>query len=211
MTLCVIDSIQLHGTRCHHLRYAGLMTRWKPDAAGRLVKAAITLFDERGYETTTVADIADAAGLTRRTFFRYFADKREVLFMGSAELQELWVGAVSDAPRQASAMEAVDKGLDLVASLFAQRHTFARMRARIIARNPELQERELIKLARLADALAEALRSRGITEDAAELVAQTGVTVFHIAFARWLRQDDPNALRRLMDECFADLRSLVAE
>lgn len=186
------------------------MSRWKPDAAGRLVKAAMTLFDERGYEATTVAEIAEAAGLTKRTFFRYFADKREVLFMGSAELQDRWATAAGNAPPDAGAMEAVRIGLVAVAEMFGGRHPFARVRARIVAANPELQERELIKLAKLADALAAALRARGVAGPAAELAAQTGVTVFHSAFGRWVRQDDPEALRRLMDESLADLRAVVA-
>ena len=159
------------------INYSGTVSRWKPDAAGRLVTAAITLFDERGYEATTVAEIAAAAGLTKRTFFRYFADKREVLFMGSAELEDRWVAAVRDAPPQARAMEAMDLGLDEVALMFAGRHAFARLRSRIVAANPGLfQERELIKLARLAGALAAALRARGVSDTAAaDLAAQAGV------------------------------------
>lgn len=185
------------------------MSRWKPDAGGRLVKAAMTLFDERGYEATTVAEIAEAAGLTKRTFFRYFADKREVLFLGSAELQDGWVAAVRDAPPDAGAMAAVEAGLAAVAEMFGERHPLAGVRARIVAANPELQERELIKLATLAEALAAALRARGVGDPAAELAAQTGVTVFHTAFGRWVRQDDPGALRRLMDESLADLRAVL--
>jgi AcrR family transcriptional regulator len=186
------------------------MSRWRPDAPGRLVKAAITLFDERGYEATTVAEIAEAAGLTKRTFFRYFSDKREVLFMGSGELRDIWVQAVRDAPPEATAIMAMDRGLDAVAELFGGRHAFARIRARIIAANPELQERELIKLATLADALAQTLQDRGVPDQAAELAAQTGVTVFHNAFARWIQQDDPEAMRALMDEALAELRAVVA-
>src|ERR1700722_15424577 len=117
------------------------MSRWKPDAQGRLTKAAITLFDEQGYDATTVAEIAAAAGLTKRTFFRYFSDKREVLFNGSHELQERWIGGIESAPSQASPMAAVSAGLNEVAELFADRHAFARMRSRIVAANPELQER----------------------------------------------------------------------
>ncbi|MDT7552975.1 MAG: hypothetical protein QOI16_1511, partial [Pseudonocardiales bacterium] len=122
------------------------MSRWKPDAEGRLGKAAITLFAERGYDETTIADIAEAAGLTKRTFFRYFSDKREVLFNGSHELQERWVDGIEAAPPGLGPMAAVSAGLDAVAELFADRHPFATMRSRIIASNPELQERELIKL-----------------------------------------------------------------
>jgi AcrR family transcriptional regulator len=186
------------------------MSRWKPDAPGRLVKAAIELFDERGYEATTVAEIAEAAGLTKRTFFRYFTDKREVLFMGSAELRDIWVAGVQDAPPEATAMGAVGRGLDAVAELFSDRHEFAGIRSRIIAANTELQERELIKLAMLAETLAGVLRERGVNDQAAELAAQTGVTVFHTAFGRWVQQAEPGSMRVLMDEALAELRAVVA-
>jgi AcrR family transcriptional regulator len=186
------------------------MSRWKPDAEGRLIKAAITLFDEQGYEETTVAQIADAAGLTKRTFFRYFSDKREVLFNGGEEMIERWVGAVAAAAPEASAMTAVCAGLDPVAEMFIERHAFARTRARIIAANPELQERELIKLQSLAGAIKAELVDRGVSLNAAILAAQTGVTVFHVAFSRWLEQDDPTAFRRLMDESLQELRLVTA-
>jgi AcrR family transcriptional regulator len=186
------------------------MSRWKPDAEGRLTKAAITLFDEQGYDATTVAEIAAAAGLTKRTFFRYFSDKREVLFNGSHELQERWIGGIESAPSQASPMAAVSAGLDEVAELFADRHAFARMRSRIVAANPELQERELIKLQSLAAAIKTALVARGLSVNAAILAAQSGVTVFHVAFARWVDQDDPAVFRQLMDESLQELRSVTA-
>jgi AcrR family transcriptional regulator len=186
------------------------MSRWKPDAEGRLTKAAITLFEERGYDETTVAEIAEAAGLTKRTFFRYFADKREVLFNGSTELQGRWTEALNAAPPDASPLAAVNVGLDAVAELFADRHPFARMRSQIVAAYPELQERELIKLQSLAGAIAAALCERGVSPNAATLAAQAGVTVFHVAFARWVEQDDPTAFRRLMDESLEELRSVTA-
>src|ERR1700712_1667513 len=143
------------------------MTRWQPDARGRLQQAALSLFDERGFDETTVADIAEAAGLTKRTFFRYFSDKREVLFNGSHELQERWVGGIEAAPPGPGPMAAVSAGLDEVAELFADRHPFATMRFRIIAANPELQERELIKLQTLAGAINAALVERGVPDNAA--------------------------------------------
>ena len=186
------------------------MSRWKPDAEGRLIKAAITLFDTQGYDATTVAEITAAAGLTKRTFFRYFADKREVLFSGAHELQDRWLGGIEAAPAGASPMSAVSAGLDEVIELFADRHPFARMRSRIIAANPELQERELIKLQSLASAITAALVQRGQPVNAATLAAQSGVTVFHVAFARWVDQDDPAAFRRLTDESLQELRSVVA-
>jgi AcrR family transcriptional regulator len=185
------------------------MSRWKPDAAGRLIKAAITLFDQQGYEDTTVADIAAAAGLTKRTFFRYFADKREVLFSGSEELVHLWLEAVAAAPADADPLAAATAGFDPVAEMFVERHGFARMRARIIESNPELQERELIKLQNLAGSIKSALVDRGVSHNAAILAAQASVTVFHVAFARWVQQDDPPAFRRLMDESLDELRAVA--
>jgi AcrR family transcriptional regulator len=186
------------------------MSRWKPDAEGRLIKAAITLFDEQGYEETTVAQIAQSAGLTKRTFFRYFSDKREVLFSGSEELERSWIGAVAAAPVDASPLAAVVDGLDPVAEIFGERHPFARMRAAIIDANPELQERELIKLQNLGRAITVALLDRGVSRNAAILAAQAGVTVFHVAFARWVEQDDPAAFKRLIDESLDELRSVTA-
>jgi AcrR family transcriptional regulator len=186
------------------------MSRWKPDPEGRLIKAAITLFEEQGYDETTVAEIAETAGLTKRTFFRYFADKREVLFSGSSELTERWIDGLEGASPDASPMASVNAGLGEVAELFSDRHPFARMRSRIIAANPELQERELIKLQSLAGTIAAALRKRGVSHNASILAAQSGVTVFHVAFARWVDQDDPAAFRRLIDESLQELRSVTA-
>jgi AcrR family transcriptional regulator len=186
------------------------MSRWKPDAEVRLMSAALTLFDEQGYDDTTVAQIAQAAGLTKRTFFRYFSDKREVLFSGSQELERRWLEGVAAAPIDASPLAVVLAGVDPVADLFVERHAFARVRSAIIAANPELQERELIKLQNLAGAIKAALRDRGVSLNAAILAAQAGVTVFHVAFARWVDQDDPTALTRLMDESLEELRSVTA-
>jgi AcrR family transcriptional regulator len=186
------------------------MSRWKPDAQGRLMGAAIELFEEQGYEATTVAEIAERAGLTKRTFFRHFSDKREVLFSGSEELQRLWLEGLAAAPAQASPLAVVTAGLDPVAEMFAERHAYARIRAQIIEANPELQERELIKLQSLAAAIKGALVERGVSVNAAILAAQAGVTVFHVAFARWVQQSDPTAFRRLIDESLDELRSVTA-
>lgn len=186
------------------------MSRWKPDAEGRLVKAAIVLFEERGYDETTVAEIAEAAGLNKRTFFRYFSDKREVLFNGSHELRQRWIAGIEAAPPDAGPMVAMSAGLDEVAELFADRLPFARMRSRVIAASPELRERELIKLQSLAGAVEAALVARGVCANTAILASQASVTVFHVAFARWVEQDDPTILRGLMDESLRDLRSVIA-
>ena len=174
------------------------------------MSAAIELFDEQGYEATTVAEIAERAGLTKRTFFRYFSDKREVLFSGSQELRRLWLEGLAAAPGDVSALAIVMSGLDPVAEMFAERHAFARIRAQIIEANPELQERELTKQQNLAGAIQAALVARGVPAHVAILAAQAGVTVFHVAFAYWVAQDDPAAFRRLMDESLEELRSVTA-
>ena len=162
------------------------MGRWEPDARGRLVRAAIELYAEAGYEDTTVAQITARAGLTERTFFRYFADKREVLFDGSSALQQRVCGAVAAAPDQAPPLQAVAHAFADAAVVFEGRRDTARQRASTIAANPSLQERDLLKLERLGGAVADALRQRGVPDPAAELAAGAGLTLFRVAFDQWL-------------------------
>src|SRR5580700_7252772 len=130
------------------------MSRWEPDAAGRLARAAMELYLERGFDETTVAEIAKRAGLTERTFFRHFADKREVLFAGAAQLQEVLVGVVRAAPPELAPVDAAITGVAAGGALIQERRAFARQRYEIIVANAELQERELIKMASLSLALA---------------------------------------------------------
>ncbi len=158
---------------------------------GRLEQAALALYGERGFENTTVAEIAERAGLTERTFFRHFADKREVLFWGAGALQELLVSAVAGAPDSAAPIDAVAAALEAAGALLQERREFARQRQAVIAANAELQERELIKLASLASALADALRRRGVDDPAASLTAEAGIAVFKIAFERWVDETQP--------------------
>jgi AcrR family transcriptional regulator len=187
------------------------MVRWQPDASLRLQEAALSLYAERGFDATTVAEIAERAGLTKRTFFRHFADKREVLFQGSNELRALFVRAAAAAPESATPIEAaLAAGLGAAGTMFAERQDFARQRQAIIAANPELQERELIKLSSMAEAIAAALRGRGVPEEAATLAGQTAMTIFQVAFARWVDQPDPHALPRLISETLAELQALTA-
>jgi AcrR family transcriptional regulator len=180
------------------------MVRWEPDARGRLERAALALYGERGFEHTTVVEIAERAGLTERTFFRYFTDKREVLFAGAGALQDLLVNAVVDAPQSAAPIDAIATALEAAAAIFQKRRDYSVQRQTVITANPELQERELIKLARLASALADALRRRGVSDPAAGLAAEAGISVFKIAFERWIsdsnRQDLPQVIRDLFDQ-----------
>jgi AcrR family transcriptional regulator len=180
------------------------MGRWEPNARGRLEQAALELYVERGYEQTTVAEIAERAGLTERTFFRHFADKREVLFAGAGALQELLTTAVVGAPDSVAPLEAVATALEAAGALLQERREYSRRRQAVINANPALQERELIKLAALASALAGALRRRGVTGPAASLTAEAGIAVFKIAFERWIsgtgEADLPQLIRESMDE-----------
>jgi AcrR family transcriptional regulator len=192
------------------INYARHMARWQPDARGRLQQAALTLYGERGFDNTTVAEIAEHAGLTKRTFFRYFADKREVLFWGAKALEELFVTEVGAVPQSAAPLDAVAAALDAAAAMFEERREFAARRQQIIAANPELQERELIKLASLAGAVAEALRRRGVHDPAAILTAEAGITVFRVAFERWVDQADQQSLQRLIHDSLDELRAAVA-
>jgi len=187
------------------------MGRWQPDALGRLQKAAMELFVEDGYEQTTVAEIAARAGVTERTFFRYFADKREVLFAGGPQLQDFLVKAVAGAPASAAPLDAIAFAMEAAAAeIFAERHDFARHRQDVINSSPDLQERELMKLAALAVALAGALRDRGASEPGASLAAESGVAVFKTAFARWTGEGGGGALSEIVRETFADLRAVIA-
>ncbi|WP_433454973.1 TetR/AcrR family transcriptional regulator [Streptomyces sp. CA-142005] len=186
------------------------MGRWEPDARGRLAKAALELYAEYGYEQTTVAEIAKRAGLTERTFFRHYADKREVLFSGAGELEELIVRTVADAPESAVPLDALSAGLDAVAEAFTDRREFARRRHAVITANPELQERELIKLASMAAALAASLRGRGIAEPTASLAAEAGVAVFKVAFERWIAPGEERPMRQLIRESLAELKAVTS-
>jgi AcrR family transcriptional regulator len=186
------------------------MSRWEPNARGRLEQAALELFDERGFEQTTVAEIAQRAGLTERTFFRHFADKREVLFAGAGVLQELLVRGVAQAPASATPIDVIAGALQATAPLFQQRGDYPRQRQAVIAANAELQERELIKLASLAAAMAGALRGRGVPEPAASLAAEAGIAVFRIAFERWTAEDCLPDLAKLIRESFDELKTVTA-
>jgi AcrR family transcriptional regulator len=191
--------------------YDQRMARWQPDSRGRLEQAALALFGERGFESTTVAEIAAGAGLTERTFFRYFADKREVLFSGAGVLQDLLVNAVASAPPSAAPIEAVAAALAAAGTLLQERREMARKRQAVIIANAELRERELIKLASLASALADALRRRGVTEPAASLTAEAGIAVFKVAFERWVDESNELELPVLIRESLDALRVVAGE
>ena len=184
--------------------------RWVPDAQGRLIAAAVDLFEERGFEEATVAEIAERAGLTERTFFRYFADKREVLFFGSAHLENAMVEALEKAPADLSALDAVGAAIEDIAPFFDNRRPHAQRRRTIINANPELQEREHQKIASLVVALARGLKQRGVKELRAGLVAEMGVTIFKIAFERWLYDPKGRTYAQHVREALREIKAISA-
>jgi AcrR family transcriptional regulator len=187
------------------------MGRWEPDAKNRLEQAALDLYGDGGFEQTTVAEIAKRAGLTERTFFRYFSDKREVLFAGADRLKALLVDQVTEAPASATPIEAVANALEVAASLLQENREFAQRRQNAITTNDELQERELIKLASLAAAMASALRERGVKEPTASLTGETGIAVFKVAFERWTEPSNEVEFTRLIRDSLRELRLLTAD
>ena len=186
------------------------MVRWEPNARGRLEKAALELYDERGFDATTVAEIAARAGLTERTFFRHFADKREVLFGGSGALEDRLVRGTLEASADLGPVEAITAAVvDLADDAFTERHELARHRQAIIAAHPELRERELIKMASLASALAGALRQRGVPDPAASLAAEAGIAVFKVSFERWVTGPGDQSLSQLIRESADTLKAVA--
>jgi AcrR family transcriptional regulator len=162
------------------------MARWKPGARERLVVAAVDLFTEQGYDATTVAQIAERAGVTRSTFFRYFPDKRDVLMAGQQTLSRLLAEGIAEAPGDASPLEAVAAGLNRVSTAMGpmNRELGPRMKAAVAA-SSELQEREALKSVGLAAAITTALIARGVPDTTAQLAAELGVLAFKRGYAQW--------------------------
>lgn len=185
------------------------MSRWEPNARGRLAQAALELYSERGYDQVTVAEIAARAGLTERTFFRHYADKREVLSYGAAALEEQLVRGIDEAPDGLAPMDVVGTALESAAGVFGEDSSLPARRQAVVAANPELQERELIKLSMWAVALAAALRKRGVGEPAASLAAEAGIAVFKVAFQRWIDGAAQPALQEVIRDCLAELKTVT--
>lgn len=188
------------------------MPRWEPGARERLVSAALHLFSEQGYDSTTVAQITERAGLTKSTFFRYFPDKREMLAAGQEVLSRLFVEGIAAAPAEASPLQAVAAGLERAAGAMTpfNRELGPRLRA-VIATNTELQERDALKQAGLAAAMAGALRDRGVPDLVATLAAEVGVLAFKEAYAAWVAPDNERDLAELARAAVDRLRGTVTE
>jgi AcrR family transcriptional regulator len=186
------------------------MGRWVPGARGRLQRASFELFAERGFEQTTVAEIAARAGLTERTFFRHFADKREVLFAGQDELTAHIVGALAEAPAELSALDAAVVAVEASAEVLGDRPDGPRARQVVIDAHPELRERELIKMEGLVTAVAEGLRRRDVPAPAATLAASSAIAVFRMGFERWVADDgDDRGLAEHIRDALTELKQVA--
>ncbi|MGU3409524.1 TetR family transcriptional regulator [Microbacterium sp. M1A1_1b] len=186
------------------------MARWQPGTRERLMSVALQLFAERGFEQTTVAEIAAATEVTERTFFRHFADKREVLFSGQDDFVALFLDPIAQAPDDTAPFDLIARALEATGSFFPDdRRAWSQMRQPIIEGEPSLRERELGKLATLTVRIGQALRERGVTEPAATLAAETGVTVFHLSFQQWIAPDEDRSLSEIVHERMRALTELL--
>jgi AcrR family transcriptional regulator len=191
------------------------MPRWKPDARQRLVVEALSLFAEQGYDATTVAQISERAGLTRSTFFRHFADKREILTAGQKVLSQLLAEGIDAAPPDATPMTAVAAGLERASGEMTSfnRELGPLLHAAIEA-NEELRNREALKSIGMATAIVDALTRRNVPEPTARVAAELGVLAFRIGYGRWAdpaRDEDPGELATFTRAAFDELRAAAAE
>ncbi len=185
------------------------MVRWQPNARERLERAALELFLTNGFQETTVPQITARAGLTTRTFFRHFVDKREVLFGAERELPALVARLLAEAPATLEPMTLIEQGLQTVAKTRLEgQHDYLRARRTVVQADEGLRERELRKLSVLAEVIKMGLRHRGVNEVTAAVAAQVAVTVFDVAVNRWLDQDT-EPLTQLLHDTLAALQSLV--
>jgi AcrR family transcriptional regulator len=183
--------------------------RWSPDARGRLERAAFELFAEQGYQATTVPQITARAGLTTRTFFRYFADKREVIFAGD-EIPDLARAAIEGAPAGIDPLDIVVHGLRTVADeRFEGRHGEVGSVRRLVLSESSLRERDARKRADLTDAVREAFVDRGLGPSEAAVIAETTVMLFHLALEAWLTGPAERRMADVVDEQLSALRGVL--
>ncbi|MGP3775682.1 TetR/AcrR family transcriptional regulator [Streptomyces sp. SDT5-1] len=187
------------------------MARWDPGTAERLTQAALELYTEHGYDNVTVTQIAERAGITRRSYFRYFADKREVLFAGSERLPAAVRAAVLDADPAASPLSAALEALTQVGAALAEHIDRASERRAVIASSPELQERERTKLAAVTSAIQDALLQRGVDDDSAKLVAQIATIASQNALDRWAEEYGDKDFATCLHAATVSLRDVLTE
>jgi AcrR family transcriptional regulator len=186
------------------------MARWQTGASERLRQAALELFTTRGFDGVTVAEIAAAAGLTERTFFRYFTDKRDVLFHDQAGFEQTFLTGLAKATDH-DAMSLIVAALQGATEFFPdERRAWSRTRSNVIAAHLALREREVFKMSALAETLTSALRERGLEATTAALAAESGVTVFRTAFAAWIADGEERSFAAIQQTVLDKLHALVS-
>ncbi len=186
------------------------MPRWELGSEDRLKKAAMELFHEKGFEGTSVVEIAKRARVTTRTFFRYFSDKRDVLFAESADLRAALVEEVLQAPDVVNPLQVVTRALTEF-DWAAMGRDSQRQRHAVITANPELRERDLIKHDDIAVAFTDALRERGVDADIARLAARVGIQVFFTAYENWLEAGEGADLAAITENLMSRLDSIMPD
>ena len=185
------------------------MPRSGKEARERLVRAALELFLERGFDAVTAAEIAARAGVTERTYFRHFPDKREVLFDGERALTEWVTEALASVPADVPLWPAIRRTVELIVPpLEANRPDSDRLAA-IVAATPALRERAVSKEARLVATITDLLVGRGASADEAALVARTAWGVLAHAIGAW-RAAPGTPLQQHVDHGFTLLSGLVS-
>jgi AcrR family transcriptional regulator len=185
------------------------MPRWEHGSEDRLKKAAMELFEEQGFENTSVIQISERARVTTRTFFRHFLDKREVLFAGSDELRAVLVEKILQAPDVGEPLQVVTGVLSEFDWESLGSRNSQRQRQAVIAANPELLERDLIKNHSIAVGFMDALRQRGVDADIARLAAHVGVQLFITAYIHWLEAGAKADLAMMSESVMSLLASIV--
>lgn len=185
------------------------MPRWDPGAEERLKGAALELYLEHGYNNVTVTQIARRAGLTRRSYFRYFPDKREVLFAGSEHLPQVLVEAILTAAPDAAPFAAVLDALARVGGQIVEHTDGVPERRAVIDASPELQERERTKNAALAEAIRSALVQSGTNAETAGLVTQLATVTFQNAFQRWIGTKGHASFRSCLQAATDELQATL--
>ena len=173
------------------------MAQQGSEARLRLQQAALALFREHGFDRTTAAEIAARAGVTERTFFRHFTDKREVLFDGQAVLVDALTASIAGAPVELGPLDTLFRAFRSITRLLEDNRPFSKPRQEVISATPALHERELTKLEALSDALTLALKARSVPDLQAALAARAGMAAFAYATLSWLEGEELDLAQRL--------------
>ena len=185
--------------------YDAVVARWEPGAGGRLTDAALELFAEHGFRNVTVADVASYAGVTERTFYRHFATKEDVLFSDSEEILTLLLNAIDATPESSPAADALRNATGALAAAFQGERAHHRRRVKVVASDPQLVERDLLKQQAWSETIAARLRARGTSAVRATVLATAVTAAFRAAYAQWATDRAARPLVDRVDAAIADL------